>query len=232
MTDLVTIQQAARMLNVSEATLRRWTNEGRLECVRVGERRTRRFRLEDLKAVIEGEGPPARRAFNEHRHLCGLYTSEESVIRLAADFLAVGLRSVETESVLLMRAADAAAVVARLDGLGLPGSDAVATGRLVSTTYADTISAQLALIERLFDAALARGARRVRGVGDVTGGMDGRVTSQQVCDYERAAEALLARYPSDVLCLYDARSMPGTDVVQVLACHEDVLSQRAETVLG
>ena len=43
---LLNIEQAAHFLNVSETSLRRWTNDGRLACLRVGRRRERRFRKE------------------------------------------------------------------------------------------------------------------------------------------------------------------------------------------
>ena len=52
---LLDIEQAARFLNVSETSLRRWTNDGRLACLRVGRRRERRFRRVDLLAFLERE---------------------------------------------------------------------------------------------------------------------------------------------------------------------------------
>ncbi len=39
--ELLDIEQAAQFLNVSETSLRRWTNAGRLACFRVGRRRER-----------------------------------------------------------------------------------------------------------------------------------------------------------------------------------------------
>src|SRR5918995_5087903 len=59
---LLDIEQAARFLNVSETSLRRWTNDGRLACLRVGRRRERRFRMADLLAFVEGEPAGASRA--------------------------------------------------------------------------------------------------------------------------------------------------------------------------
>src|SRR5207245_1260423 len=50
---LLNIKQAAELLNVSEISLRRWTNEGRLACRRVGGRRERRFRRQDLLDFLE-----------------------------------------------------------------------------------------------------------------------------------------------------------------------------------
>ena len=87
---LLDIEQAARFLNVSETSLRRWTNDGRLACLRVGRRRERRFRREDLLAFLEGE--PAGRsgssaAAAQGTHLCGLYSSEEGQVRQALPLL-------------------------------------------------------------------------------------------------------------------------------------------------
>src|SRR2546425_6977503 len=54
---LLNIKQAAELLNVSEISLRRWTNEGRLTCLRVGGRRERRFRRQDLLDFLENLDP-------------------------------------------------------------------------------------------------------------------------------------------------------------------------------
>ena len=51
--ELLDIAQAAALLQVSEASLRRWTNRGRLPCLRIGGRRERRFRQADLMAFLE-----------------------------------------------------------------------------------------------------------------------------------------------------------------------------------
>jgi excisionase family DNA binding protein len=58
--DLLDIKQAARFLQVSETSLRRWTNAGRLACHRVGRKRERRFRRADLLAFMEYQ--PAQRS--------------------------------------------------------------------------------------------------------------------------------------------------------------------------
>ena len=51
--DLLDISEAAQFLNVSETSLRRWTNDGLLACLRIGRRRERRFRRTDLLAFLE-----------------------------------------------------------------------------------------------------------------------------------------------------------------------------------
>lgn len=51
MTDLLPLQQAADLLHVSVGTLRRWDSQGRLKAIRVGPRRRRYYRREDLDRV-------------------------------------------------------------------------------------------------------------------------------------------------------------------------------------
>ena len=48
----LTITEAAEYLKVSKTSLRRWTNNGRLACYRVGHRNERRFLLDDLVAFM------------------------------------------------------------------------------------------------------------------------------------------------------------------------------------
>src|SRR5256885_8044270 len=90
--ELLDIAQAAVFLRVSQVSLRRWTNSGRLPCFRVGGRRERRFRRADLLAFLERSGEPIR-APQGPGHLCGLYTSMAARERWAAAFLAAGLEA-------------------------------------------------------------------------------------------------------------------------------------------
>src|SRR4029077_10619104 len=53
---LLTTREAATFLKVSEASIRRWTDSGLLPARRVGRRRARRLREEDLKSFMEA-GP-------------------------------------------------------------------------------------------------------------------------------------------------------------------------------
>lgn len=50
---LLRIKEAAEMLGINPETLRRWDNQGRLQAVRMGKRKDRRYKLEDLKKIIE-----------------------------------------------------------------------------------------------------------------------------------------------------------------------------------
>lgn len=50
---LLTIRQAAEILNVHVETLRRWDKSGKLKAIRVNERGDRRYKPEDLARLIK-----------------------------------------------------------------------------------------------------------------------------------------------------------------------------------
>lgn len=103
--ELLDIGEAARFLNVSETSLRRWTNAGLLPCLRVGRRRERRFRRSDLLAFMEqpgaaqqqGNGKRGSRTSHASQdepvaaihgnHLCGIYGSDAGRLDLTVPLI-------------------------------------------------------------------------------------------------------------------------------------------------
>lgn len=52
---LLTIRQAAEVLNVHVETLRRWDKSGKLKAIRVNERGDRRYKPKDIEKLIKNE---------------------------------------------------------------------------------------------------------------------------------------------------------------------------------
>lgn len=50
---LLTIRQAAEVLNVHVETLRRWDKAGKLKAIRVNERGDRRYKPEDIERIFK-----------------------------------------------------------------------------------------------------------------------------------------------------------------------------------
>ena len=50
---LLTVREAAALLHVHGNTIRRWTNDGKLKAYRIGTRRDRRFKQEDILRFLE-----------------------------------------------------------------------------------------------------------------------------------------------------------------------------------
>ena len=102
---LLNTRQAAEMLNVSEVSIRRWTTAGTLTCVRLGAKRERRFRREDLLAFLQSNEPSDRPlthapdvvleglAVEHGTHLCMIYENDLGRLKLSVPLLADGLRS-------------------------------------------------------------------------------------------------------------------------------------------
>jgi len=49
---MLTIREASRLLNVHSNTLRRWADQGLVKAYRIGPRGDRRFRREDIAALL------------------------------------------------------------------------------------------------------------------------------------------------------------------------------------
>lgn len=49
---LISLKEAARILNVHPETLRRWDNQGRLKAIKVGSRKDRKYRPADIVKIL------------------------------------------------------------------------------------------------------------------------------------------------------------------------------------
>ncbi len=203
---LLDIEGASRFLGVSTTSLRRWTNSGRLACLRVGGRRERRFRLADLVAILQEQPAQRHEALvpraSDHvsiggvalpfgTHLCGLFSTNKGRGKLAVSFLAGGLvpgavcylvahRAVQRE-ILAQLGMDQAAL-----------HKEIAAGRLVLVEHAATPQAQQKNFEQLFMKAIAGGARSLRLVGDV-GGVARKLTRDELVEFEEAFDQISRR---------------------------------------
>ena len=232
---LLDIDGAAHFLGVSPTSLRRWTNAGRLACLRVGGRRERRFRLSDLIAFLE-EQPrrPNDQTAPQHAlnhvsvggmalpygtHLCGFYSSDEGRVRLTVAFLAGGI----IEGAVCFLVADPPV---RREILAQLGWDQEAlereidAGRLVVSDHAESAAGELQLVEKLFVTALAAGAHTLRVVGDLWG-LARQITSEALVQFERDYDEVAARFPLVSLCLYDVRQFSSLDSLRALRGHGD-----------
>jgi excisionase family DNA binding protein len=218
--ELLDIGQAAALLQVSEASLRRWTNGGQLPCLRVGGRRERRFRRADLMAFLEGHPSAAPVS-----HVCGLYTSDLARTRQAAARLGDGL---EAGSVCFLTAQpDVCERVLALLARQRPSlRREIDEGRVVVSEYAEGAAAQLAVWEGQFRGATRGGARSLCVIGDVSGGRLARRGSfDEVLAYEVAYGRLSRRFPLATTCLYDVRTHSGLETAGLLRVHPDLFRQ-------
>jgi len=239
--ELLDIKQAAAFLNVTETSLRRWTNAGRLACLRVGAKRERRFRREDLLAFLDNQPATAASAAAGIRqvttigglpvesgtHLCAFYLNDAARTKLAVGFLA-DRTSEDSDTILLGTSQATRAVMDQLEGRGGHAGSAPAPDNVTVIEYRSHGAAQLEVLEGLFVAALRRGRRSLRVVGTEVGPF-GRFS--ELIAYEEGYERLSRRFPVVTLCQYDARKRSGVELCSILKRHADVFRYPVDRLL-
>ena len=236
---LLNLKQAARMLNASEVSLRRWTNSGDLACVRIGPKRERRFRQEDIAAFL-GIRPPAAApaqapppaanepqvyiegiAIDHGSHLCAIYESDKGQHKLAIPFLADGLQAGES-CCLVAAPEDQTRILEQLGSVRNGLGDDLRAGRLVVMEGMGSGTAMLERLEDLFLQVTRSDTRFIRLLGDMSWSTHQGLNSDELVAFEmQYTHSLARRFPVVSLCQYDARRFSGLDVLHALKCHED-----------
>lgn len=247
--ELLDIGQAAQFLQVSETSLRRWTNAGHLSCLRVGLRRERRFRRGALLEFMEqqpGSRTEATETTDAHprgnaviggvhtphgTHLCGIYGSDRARTRLTVGFLTGGLRA-GSKSFIVTKPGVRRGLLENLKQERPSLKSDMDAGRLTVANYAKSPDAQIAYFHDEFDRALASGVRSLRVVGDMTG-IASRMSPDAIADLESAySELIAAKYPVVSLCQYDVRIFSSSQIVTALRGHPDSLNPNASRWLA
>ncbi len=254
--ELLTISQAAEILQVSQISLRRWTNSGRLKCYRLGARRERRFKRQDLQDFLDrGTENPVVRA-NENgsapgagfsrdaaisfegitieygKHLCSLYESDMGQLKMSVPFLADGLRQYDV--CYLVASQDVCNAISSALKKVFDGFDAaIDQSQLIISTGEDSADQMYEYFEKELVKSTQSGQRSVRVLGDMAWFLDRRLDFAELVKFEqRFNHALAHQFPLVSLCQYDVRRFSGTDVLNALKCHEDTFAYPLSRFLG
>ncbi|MEA2706864.1 MAG: hypothetical protein QOH22_1652 [Gemmatimonadaceae bacterium] len=236
--DLLDISEAAQLLSVSETSLRRWTNDGLLPCLRIGRRRERRFRRADLLAFMEQPDTTQRTgdekggamktqkmddepiAAIHGNHLCGIYGSDAGRLDLAVPFLLEGLQ--KKSVCFLVAPADAQKDILKAMRKKRPSVDAdIEAGRLIVSEHQQSPAEQCSFFEVAMRKAEGEGVDSFRVVGDMWG-LRLLVSPEQMIELEVGFERLIVpQFPVVALCAYDARKFTGVELLDALKDHDD-----------
>lgn len=236
----LTIGEAADFLHVSEISLRRWTNSGKLRCFRVGGRGERRFLIEDLLAFMpsaqtQPEPQPtatetSHEAAAHERHICLFFTTPDEQWQMMRPYLLEHLS--ENLPVLYIHdSTSSERLLELLHAEGLPLDDLAACGllRLLPPIQAylltGTFDAQrmLAFMESAILAALAAGHKRVFLTGEMTWSLVDAPGAEQMMTYEALLNPLVEKYPAvTIVCQYDLKRFDGPSVLDALLTHPSV----------
>ncbi len=247
---LLNIKQAARILNASEISLRRWSDAGKLPCMRIGARRERRFRLTDLLAYLEqgrtqdstviatyAAGRIAHIdlegiSINYGSHLCAFYDTDSGRLKLALPFLLGGLQT-GNRCFLVASAAVQTIIVNQLRDVRPDIDRDVQEGRLIVMDGMMDGTKLYTFFEHAFLDANKHGIQGLRVLGDMAWTLHQGMDIKELSDFEaRYNQNLAHRFPVVSLCQYDARLFPGTAILSALKCHDDTFQYPLTHFLG
>lgn len=237
---VLTTREAARFMQVSEASIRRWTNQGLLPASRVGRRRARRFTEQDLLRFMgtTADAPTAGTAAGPEvitikgmpvalgSHLASLYGTDAGRFGLAVQFLREGLLAGQT----CMLYADAGLREQYLHALAGEGVDvdaAVGSG-LLAFPPVKPVSAKewIASFERFVSDATRDRPGPIRFLGDTTTGLANVKSAAELLALEQQLAAIVRRLPMVMLCPYDVRAFDGVTLLESLKLHFDTFEHR------
>jgi hypothetical protein len=242
MTDLHTTESAARLLGVSEASIRRWSDAGLLPVQRLGRRGSRRFREIDLLAFQQAS--PSRTSDEAgtavtvgavrlplHTHIPTFYDSDVGRMRLSLPLLRDSLNG--PDMCLLIAAPEVEkAYVEALRGAGIAVAEARARGQLeIIPNIGSSIQTALAGLEDYFWRASKTKSGVPRLVGEMASERKAFRSDRELLEFEYALNALTQRFASITLCQFDVREFDGRVVLGALKAHPDVIGLHLGEVL-
>ena len=239
----LTISEAAEFLHVSEISLRRWTNSGKLRCFRVGGRNERRFLVEDLIAFMPSEDTQPEQQVGEakaeddttidytERHISLFFRDAEEQWKLLRPYIVDHLNA-GAPVIYLQHSTSSEQLMQRLHAEGLPLDKLIARGLLrvlpPSQTYLlpGRFDAQrmLDFIETAIQAGLEAGHKRVLMTGEMTWSLQGTPGAEEMAAYEEKLNPLVDKYPAvTIVCQYDLKRFGGDVILDALLTHPSIL---------
>jgi len=243
----LTISEAATFLHVSEVSLRRWTNSGKLRCFRVGGRNERRFLIEDLLAFmplmdIDGDAETGSRENisepvqeNEkdytERHISLFFRDQDEQWQLLRPYILDHLNKGEPV-IYLQHSTSSEQLMQRLYAEGLPLDKLIARGYLRVLPPSQTYllpgyfdgQRMLDFIETAIQAALEAGHKRILMTGEMTWSLQGTPGAEEMARYEDLLNPLVDRYPAvTIVCQYDLKRFSGDIILDALLTHPSIL---------
>jgi excisionase family DNA binding protein len=235
---LLTTREAARFLRASEASLRRWADAGLLPASRVGRRRARRFKEDDLLRFMgPNEGGPSPAITGLPRalglegmsialgsHLGSFYSSDAGRLRLGLPFLRDGIKSGQP-CVLFALPEVRENYVRALRGEGVDVDGAERNG-LLTLLPVELLSPEefIARLERVFIDVVRRWPGPFRFLGDTLAGLRSVGSIAAFLNVERQIGAMAKRFPIVTLCAYDVREFDGMTMLECMKLHHDTLA--------
>jgi excisionase family DNA binding protein len=233
----LTTSEAAKFLRASPASIRRWSDDGLLPVSRVGRRRARRFREDDLlrlmSAQAEASAPVAQgpqviqiqgMGVALGSHLASFYATDAGRLRLGLPFLRDGILAGHA---CLIRAAPPVRdyYLRALKSERVDVAAAMASGLLAfMPDRRMSVSQWIAAFERLVAEATRAHPGPLRFLGEGATGIRSVAPDRSLLALEQQLGPIVKRLPMVMLCPFDVRVFEGVMLLDILKLHYDTFS--------
>ena len=231
---LMTVKDAAVFFNVSEMTIRRWTNSGALKCYRVGGKHERRFKAQDLQAYLEKLSSPVLTAeksvpLGQHNlfvpdgtHLTHLSMNISEALDIGSAYLREGLEREETV-LLVVGTGNIDKLLSRLQSSGVDVGRAKSQGRLHISHGADDPPTMAAVISQ----TITNAKGRFRLFGDMTWVKEKKWQLKATRQLEEMGNTFPIIPGRLFLCQYPLAAFSGEELMMVAETHKYTLYKDA-----
>jgi len=248
---LLTLDEASTYLAVSKTTLRRWTNDGRLACHRVGPRNERRFDPDvldsfvasgvsdtpDLRApTISGLGGAMKESEADiaSRHICLFVGRHEERWEAFRPFFLKHFYAGKP-TIYIHSASTREEMMDRVRDEGLDPHEVIRRGRLTLIPAHDAYLKNATFTPEFMVAFMRLQIIRKRADNHpcllLCGEMDWFFTNapgvESMHEYETALNDLLVEHPqTTIVCQYDLSRFAGIDVMKACCSHPGVVYRK------
>ena len=226
---LLNIKEAAQILNVSQMTIRRWTNAGSLRCYRIGGKHERRFKLQDLHEYLDRGVVPEKPSMvslgfgnfsvPDGSHLTHLSSHAQEGLDIGTSYVLEGLN--KRENVLLVAPEKGIETFVRVlhEQGGADVENLRKGGRLHLSQGMDSPVSMVTYISQV--AASSEGPFRV--FGDMSWTQSKGWTLDTLRELEEAANTAMIHDGTLVLCQYSLNTFSGLAVMMAVEIHRQTI---------
>jgi transcriptional repressor of dcmA and dcmR len=221
MNTFLTIKEAALFLHVSEMSLRRWTNAGKLKCYRVGGKNERRFTRQDLESFLRTaeERVPlgiGGGTVEDASHIAHFYKNADESVAEGIQYVACGLS--RGESILIVSTDDRSTLIlSGLSNLGFPVDKLKRDGRIVTDNGRIDLSEQLQFLTSTMASFPADKGFRL--LGDMIWTVEKGWNLEEITRLEAKANRLLTGSNKLILCQYDLNYFGADGAMMAFDAH-------------
>lgn len=221
MDKLLTIKEAAAFLNVSQMSLRRWTNSGSLKCYRVGGKNERRFEMQELQNFLSRDNSRLPLGINDltvkkSDHITHFYKKIEECLDEGISYLAKGL-SLGDHLLVISTYTRLPKILEGLERFGFQISKLLGNGTIVTSTGVPDIANQLQFMNKAIESIQA--PKSFRLLGDMVWALEQGWSLNDINILENHTNQFFIRNNALLLCQYDLTRFGADAAMMALETH-------------